>query len=46
MVTHKSDLSTPQISEEYDQMKNFKKKLDEQLADVRKQLHVNYNSFK
>ena len=26
--------------------KNDKKKLDEQLADVRKQLHENYNSFK
>ena len=36
-----SNLSTPQISEEYDQRKNFKKKLDEQLADVRKQLHEN-----
>ena len=33
-----SNLSTPQISEEYDQRKNVKKKLDEQLADVRKQL--------
>ena len=42
-----SNLSTPQISEEYDQKKkNVKKKLDEQLADVRKQLHENYNSFK
>ena len=41
-----SNLSTPQISEEYDQWKNVKKKLDEQLADVRKQLHENYNSFK
>ena len=41
-----SNLSTPQISEEYDQRKNVKKKLDEQLADVRKQLHENYNSFK
>ena len=40
------NLSTPQISEEYDQRKNVKKKLDEQLADVRKQLHENYNSFK
>ena len=38
--------STPQISEEYDQRKNVKKKLDEQLADVRKQLHENYNSLK
>ena len=42
-----SNLSTPQINEEYDQRKNVKKKLDEQLADVRKQLHENcYNSFK
>ena len=41
-----SNLSTPQISEEYDQKKNIKKKLDEQLPDVRKQLHENYNSFK
>ena len=41
-----SNLSTPQISEEYDQRKNVKKKLDEQLADVRKQLYENYNSFK
>ena len=41
-----SNLSTPQISEEYVQEKNVKKKLDEQLADIRKQLHENYNSFK
>ena len=41
-----SNLSIPQISEEYDQRKNVKKKLDEQLADVRKQLHENYNNFK
>ena len=41
-----SNLSTPQISEDYDQKKNVKKKPDEQLADVRKQLHENYNSFK
>ena len=41
-----SNLSTPQISEEYDQRKNVKNKLDEQLPDVRKQLHENYNSFK
>ena len=41
-----SNLSTPQISEEYDQKKNVKKKLEEQLAVVRKQLHENYNSFK
>ena len=41
-----SNLSTPQISEEYDQRKNVKKKLDEQLTDVRKQLHENYNSLK
>ena len=41
-----SNLSTPQINEEYDQRKNVKKKLDEQIADVRKQLHKNCNSFK
>ena len=41
-----SNLSTPQVSEEYDQKKNVKKKVHEQLADVRKQLHENYNSFK
>ena len=41
-----SNLSTPQISEEYGQEKNVKKKLDEQLADIRKQLHEKYNSFK
>ena len=41
-----SNLSTPQISKKYDQRKNVKKKLDEQLADVRKQLHENCNSFK
>ena len=41
-----SNLSTPQIREEYDQRKNFKKNLDEQIADVKKQLHKNYNSFK
>ena len=36
----------PQISEEYDQRKNVKKKLDEQPSDVRKQLHENCNSFR
>ena len=41
-----SNLSTPQINEEYDQRKNVKKKLDEQLEDVRKHLYENYNSFK
>ena len=41
-----SNLSTPQISQEYDQRKNVKKKLDKQLTDERKQLHENYNSFK
>ena len=41
-----SNLSTPQISEEYNQKKKVKKKLEEQLADVRKKLHENYNSFK
>ena len=40
------NLSTPKIREEYNQRKNVKKKLDEQLADVRKQLHENYNSLK
>ena len=45
-VNCESNLSTPQISEEYDQRKNVKKKLDEQLTDVRKQLHENYNSLK
>ena len=41
-----SNPSTPRIREEYDQRKNVKKKLDEQLTDVRKQLHENYNNFK
>ena len=41
-----SNLSIPQISEEYNQRKNVKKKLDEQLADVRKQLHENFSSLK
>ena len=41
-----SNLPTPQISEEYDQRKKVKKKLDKQLADARKQLHENYTSFK
>ena len=41
-----SNLSTPKINEDNDQRGNDKKKLDEQLADVRKQLHENYNSFK
>ena len=45
MVGILSNLSTPQISEEYDQRKDIKKKLNEQLADVRKQLHENCNSF-
>ena len=45
-INYGSNLSTPQISEEYDQRKNLKKKLDEQLAHVRKQLHENYNNFK
>ena len=35
-VNRRSNLSTLQVSEEYDQRKNFTKKLDEQLADVRK----------
>ena len=41
-----SNLSTPQISEEFHQRKNVKKKLAKQLADLRKQLHENYNSLK
>ena len=41
-----SNLSTPQISKECDERKIVKKKVDEQLADVRKQLHENCNSFK
>ena len=45
-VNCRSNLSTPQINEEHDQRKNVKKKVDEQPADVRKQLHENYNSFK
>ena len=44
-VICESNPSTPQISDEYDQSKNVKKKLDEQLVDVRKQLHDKYNSF-
>ena len=45
-VNWESNLSTPQISEEYDQRKNVKKELDEQPADAKKQLYENYNSFK
>ena len=41
-----SNLSTPQISEEFHQKKNVKKKLAKQLVDLRKQLHENYNSLK
>ena len=41
-----SNLSTPQISEEYYQRKTVRKKLNEQVADVRKKLHKNCNSFK
>ena len=41
-----SNLLTPQISEEYDLRKKVKEKLDEQLTDVSKQLHENYDSFK
>ena len=41
-----SKISTPQISKECDERKIVKKKVDEQLADVRKQLHENCNSFK
>ena len=39
-----ANLPAPQISEEYDQRKNVKKKLEEQLVDTRKQLQENYNS--
>ena len=45
-INYGSNLSTPQINEEYYQRKNVKTKLDENLADVRKQLHENYNNFK
>ena len=45
-INYGSNLSTPQINEEYYQRKNAKTKLDENLADVRKQLHENYNNFK
>ena len=45
-INCRSNLSTLPISEEYDKRKNVRKKLDEQLADVRKQIHENYNSFK
>ena len=38
--------STPQLSEEYNQRKNAKEKLDEKLPNVRKQLHRNYYSIK
>ena len=41
-----SNLSTPQISEEYDQRKNVKKKLNEQLADVRNGFHASRNRRK
>ena len=41
-----SNLSTLQINEEYNQRKDVKKKLGEELADVRKKLYENYNSFK
>ena len=45
-INCKSNLLTPEIIERCDRKKNVKKKLDEQLADVRKQLQENYNSFK
>ena len=45
-INYGSNLSTPQINEEYYQRKNVKTKLDENLADVRKQLHENYNKYK
>ena len=38
-----SNLSTLQINEEYNQRKNVKKRLDEELADVRKKLYENYD---
>ena len=41
-----SNLSTPQISKEYDQRKNVKKKLNEQLADVRNGFHASRNRRK
>ena len=41
-----SNLSTPQISEEYDQRKNVKKKLNQQLADVRNGFHASRNRRK
>ena len=42
----RSNLSTPQISEEYDQIKNIQKKLEEQPGNVSQQLHDNCNSLK
>ena len=45
-VNSGSNRLIPQISEEYNKRKKIKKKLDEQLADVRKQLQENYSSFK
>ena len=36
-----SNLSTSRFSEEYGQRKNVKKKLDKQLADLKRQLHEN-----
>ena len=41
-----SNLLAPWISEKCDHRKNVKKKLGEQLADLKTQLHENYNSFK
>ena len=41
-----SNISTPPISEEFGHRKNVKKNLDEQLTDLRKQPHENYNSLK
>ena len=41
-VNWESNLSTPQISEEYNQRKNVKKELDEQPADAKKQLYENH----
>ena len=43
-INSESNLSTTQISEEYDQRKNVKRNLDEHITDVSKQIHENYNS--
>ena len=43
-INSESNLSTTQISEEYDQRKNVKRNLGEHITDVSKQIHENYNS--